>query len=171
MRFIKNYRTWLDQSVIKTIIETDGDRRPNLSDLSEEYKKGMINLALEAGYDPKKLKWTLYYPIHFEQEIKLPFDPGLDSHWWFCKLNPGDMFPIHQDLFEKNKPNIRRFWMSCDDSKLGHVFVYGNKMLENYQAGDLFEFENPNEWHAACNLGFTPKISLQIVSYSESIIF
>lgn len=171
MRLIKNYETWLDQSIVKTIIETNGDCRPDLSMPAEEHKKGIAELALTAGYDLNKIKWTLYYSRHFTKEIKLPFDAGVDSHWWFCKLNPGDMFPMHQDLFEENKPNIRRFWMPCDNSKLGHIFVYGNKMLEDYRAGDLFEFEDPKEWHAACNLGFEPKISLQIVSYSNLIAF
>ena len=81
------------------------------------------------------------------------------------------MFPMHQDLFKENKPNIRRFWMAMQDSKLGHVFVYEDTTLKNYRAGDLFEFEDPNAWHAACNLGFEPKVSLQIVSYSDSITF
>lgn len=171
MRFIKNYKTWLEDHMIQTILNQPGDRRPDLSEPVKEYKQSITDLALKAGYDPTKLAWTMYYPSHFKQEILLPFDAGKDHHWWFCKLNPGDMFPMHQDLFEDDRPRIRRFWMACQDHKLGHIFVYNNQSLDNYQAGDLFEFENPKEWHAACNLGFEPKISLQIVSYSDSIIF
>lgn len=171
MKFIKHYRNWIDEETIETIINTSGDQRPDLSNPVAEYKRPVSDLLLKSGYNFNKLKWTLYYQSHFSKQIFLPFDPGPNSQWWFCKLNPGDMFPMHQDLFEEEKSNIRRFWLACQDKKIGHIFSYGDHVLNNYQAGDLFEFENPKEWHAACNLGFEPKISLQIVSYSDSIIF
>lgn len=171
MIFIKNYQNWIDERVIRSILNNPGDQRPDLNDPIHEYKKPIYNLLFKSGYDFTKLKWTLYYQSHFEKEIILPFDPGPDSRWWFCKLNPGDMFPMHQDLLENEGPNLRRFWLACRDKKKGHIFSYGDYTLNEYRSGDLFEFEDPKEWHAACNLGFEPKISLQIVSYSNSIVF
>jgi hypothetical protein len=170
MRFIKNYSTWLKPHILDTILSVPGDRRPETDNVGS-YKIPLYDKARAAGYSIDKIGWTLYYQSHFQNKIEMPFDPGEDGQWWFSKLNPGDMFPMHQDLFKENKPNIRRFWMAMQDAKLGHVFVYENTTLGNYQAGDLFEFEDSNAWHAACNLGFEAKVSLQIVSYSDSIIF
>jgi hypothetical protein len=48
---------------------------------------------------------------------------------------------------------------------MGHVFAYDNSVLQDYRAGDMYEFTNSGMWHGAANLGFNPKISLQIVLF------
>jgi hypothetical protein len=89
---------------------------------------------------------------------------GRKYKWWFSKLNPGDFFPMHVDHFKTEK-NVQRFWMACQDHQMGHVFAYDNSVLQDYRAGDMYEFTDSGMWHAAANLGFAPKISLQIVLF------
>lgn len=161
MKFIANYKSWLDQSILDTILSTAGDRRPTNEPL-EPYKLELAKTLHNAGYTNDKIGWTLYYPSHFEKPIVPPIDIG-KGHLWFCKLNPGDMFPMHQDLFENSDPNLKRYWMACQDSTPGHIFVYDKEPLVGYKAGDLFEFTDSTAWHGACNIGFTPKITLQLV--------
>ncbi len=160
MQYIGNFQTWLPQHAIDTILSIDGDRRPEHN--PESYKSGLANLWSRSGINFYKVGWTLYYQSHFNKKITIPEEIKNVSNWWFCKLNPGDMFPLHQDLYKEPKP-VKRYWMACQDHMPGHVFFYGKESLNNYRAGDLFLFENENEWHGACNLGFVPKISLQIV--------
>lgn len=160
MQYIGNFKSWLQPYILDIILTTPGDRRPETK--VEYYKQSLSDKWTSAGYKTDKIGWSLYYQEHFDTKIILPDYFQGTSNWWFCKLNPGDVFPLHQDLF-KNTEKIKRFWMACQDCHPGHIFFYKDKTLNDYKAGDLFLFDNQDEWHGSCNIGFIPKISLQIV--------
>lgn len=160
MKYIGNFQNWLPQHAIDRILNTNGDRRPEPN--PDAYKNALAKVWYDAGFNLEKIGWSLYYQKHFDEEIVIPKEIKNVSSWWFCKLNPGDIFPLHQDLYKDPKP-VKRYWMACQNHEPGHIFFYGNESLNNYKAGDLFLFENENEWHGSCNIGFTAKISLQIV--------
>lgn len=160
MKYIGNFQNWLPQHAINTILTTEGDRRPESN--PESYKSSLAKIWLEAGFNLSRIGWSLYYQSHFDKEIVIPKEIENVTSWWFCKLNPGDVFPLHQDLYKDPKP-VKRYWMACQDHIPGHIFFYGKESLNNYKAGDLFLFEDENEWHGSCNIGFISKISLQIV--------
>lgn len=164
MKYVGNYLDWIDPGIINTILTTSGERRPKLS--SEDYEDATVTQWKAAGYDMSKLGWEFYYNEHIgKAHIDLPIaTAGRQYKWWFSKLNPGDFFPMHVDHFKTEK-NVQRFWMACQDHCRGHVFAYNDLVLQDYRAGDLFEFVEPDMWHAAANLGFVPKISLQIVLF------
>lgn len=164
MNYIGNCQEFILPEFIDVVLKTNGDTRPSIQELDQSYKLETIKKWEEAGYDLSKLKWTMYYQSHFSKTLKLPPMFQGNIQWWFVKLNPGDIFPCHLDLFE-NKKNVKRYWIACQDYKLGHVFVYENRMLTEYRAGDIFEID-PNVYHGSVNIGFVPKISLQI-SISE----
>ena len=159
MRYIGNYNRMITDSVLNTILTTPGERRPE--PVVSDYKNDLAVKWAEAGYTADKIGWSIYTKEHFQEELKMPF---FVTHWWFSKLNPGDIFPLHQDLFKDESPDIKRYWMACQDHQPGHIFIYKDKTIEGYKKGDLFLLENPHEWHGACNIGFEPKISLQLVS-------
>jgi hypothetical protein len=163
MMYVGNYKSWIDPTIIQTILQTPGERRPKPQ--IGGYESLTESEWNAAGFDMKKIGWEFYYNQHINREhIDLPINPnGSKYKWWFSKLNPGDMFPMHVDHFATEK-NVQRFWMACQDHQPGHIFVCGDHVLEDYKAGDLFEFPS-NEWHAAANLGFTPKISFQLMFY------
>lgn len=162
MKFIGNFKSWIDQAIIDRILNIEGDRRPEKN--IESYKNSLAEVWSNAGFNLDKIGWTLYYQEHFDFKIEIMSEITNVESWWFCKLNPGDIFPLHQDLY-KNTFSVKRYWMACQDHLPGHVFLYNDSVLNDYRAGDLFLFENEKEWHGACNIGFTPKISLQIVCH------
>jgi hypothetical protein len=163
MNYIGNYKSWLDDTVISLIRNGTGERRPKIS--NEGYQDQTLEKWKIAGYDLSKLGWEFFYNEHIGRDhIDLPINPGTKKYkWWFSKLNPGDFFPMHVDHF-KTETNVVRYWMACEDYKLGHVFVYDDGVLQKYQAGDLYEFPM-SMWHGAANLGFEPKISFQMMLY------
>ena len=71
------------------------------------------------------------------------------------------MFPFHIDTFP-GEQKVTRYWIACEDHEPGHIFMYDNQVLSNYKAGDVFEI-TPGLWHGAANIGFTTKLSLQLV--------
>lgn len=164
MLYIGNFRTWLDPEIINTILTCPGERRPKVE--VGEYESDTLQQWRAAGFDMTKIGWEFYYNQHINRaHIDLPLNPnGSKYKWWFSKLNPGDMFPMHIDHFKTEK-NVQRFWMACQDHQPGHVFAYNDHYLADYKAGDMFEFSAEETWHAAANLGFTPKISFQLMFY------
>jgi hypothetical protein len=52
--------------------------------------------------------------------------------------------------------------MFLQDWEPGHIFIYKNKTITNYKAGDLFEWDNPLMEHAVVNASLNIRFSLQI---------
>jgi len=166
MKYIDNFNSWIDPEIIETIIRGTGERRPNTTVSEKEAPTETI--WTNAGIDVKKIGWEFFYNEHINRaHIDLPINfPGKKYKWWFSKLNPGDMLPLHVDLYPEEMSNVQRFWMACQDHQPGHIFFNNGETLNHYRAGDLFEFPNADSWHGAANLGFTPKISFQILLYN-----
>jgi hypothetical protein len=165
MKFIGNYSSWIDKEIIDIVINGKGERRPHMVTENSDNARQLAYLT-DVGYDLNKVGWTFFYNEHIGREhIDLPISPnGKKYKWWFSKLNPGDVFPLHID-HPKTETNIERFWMACQDHQPGHVFTYGNNFAQGYKAGDLFRFDGHEIMHAAANLGLTPKITFQLMFY------
>lgn len=163
MKYIGNYKHWIDPLIVEKVKTSTGERRPKV--INDGYQDQTLISWKSAGYDLSKLGWEFFYNEHIGKDhIDLPIKIENKKYkWWFSKLNPGDFFPMHLDHF-KTETNVIRYWMACEDYKPGHVFVYGESVLQNYKAGDMYEF-SADMWHGAANLGFDPKISLQIMFY------
>jgi hypothetical protein len=116
------------------------------------------------GYDLEVIR---LYHIDYDAvniEINLPesFDEILEI--WFTKYMPGDMLPYHQDGFTFETDGITRYVMMLQDSEPGHIFAYENEILNAYKAGDVFRYPDKDIWHGACNIGMTPRLTMQICS-------
>jgi hypothetical protein len=106
---------------------------------------------------------------------------GKNVFWWFVRLNPGELQLMHYDMHvlgvfhQDNKfskvakvssvSNIVRYTMFLQDWQPGHIFVYDDKTISNYKAGDVFEWSDPELLHGVANLSFTPRYTLQITSH------
>jgi hypothetical protein len=114
-----------------------------------------------SGFRVASLSWETFTSDNLPYELVLPFRSSGVIRWWFSKLNPGDMFPLHLDTYSEDL-HFKRYWVACQDHIAGHVFMYGKEVLTNYMMGDVFEFDAGSIYHGACNLGFVPKLALQI---------
>jgi hypothetical protein len=165
MKFIGNYASWLDQEIIDAIIKGEGERRPVFNTENSDFKKQLSYLT-DVGYDLNKVGWSFFYNQHINRDhIELPFSSnGKKYKWWFSKLNPGDIFPVHVDT-PKDEKNIERYWMACQDHQIGHIFAHEHGIAHGYKAGDVFKFDAHEIMHAAANIGLTPKISFQFMFF------
>lgn len=155
MKFVSNIE--LDSEIIDFVLNNPGTRKPELpvKDFQNENYQRWVN----SGYDLRKIGWNFFTGSDLPRPFKLPFEGNVS--WWFSKLNPGDLFPMHVDSYSESK-TIKRYWVACKDYEPGHIFVYGDKVLTDYKKGDMYEFTDNNILHAAVNVGFTPKVTLQI---------
>lgn len=161
---------WVDLTLLETILNTTGEQRPLIDEYDEPWKKDQWDRWLKTGYDMKGVSWNMIYWHHLGmqsmEDFKLPIDVKADRvEWWFSKINPCCVFPMHVDAFKTECKNFRRFAVPMQDYVDGHIFIYEGKNLESYKAGDVYEFENPRAWHGAGNISMEPKVSLQFVCY------
>jgi hypothetical protein len=157
MIYVKNIKSYISDELIQHMLTHDGARKP---DEVSDYQKPILDKWISSGIDTSKVGWEFFNSDNLVENLDLPFVGNV--RWWFSKLNPGDMFPLHLDTYPE-QAQIERYWVACQDHQSGHVFMSGDTVLQNYSAGDVFKFESTDTWHGACNLGFTPKISLQIL--------
>lgn len=171
--FLGNNKEWSDkwcQTLLERTLASQGEKRPALRDDDEPWKKDQFAKWYSLGYDISGAEWSMHYwcdlGMESVKDLDMPIElAGNTTEWWLCKINPAKAFPLHTDAFKAHAKNFRRFWISVQDFKPGHVFVYDDKILAPYKAGDIFEFDDPQLWHAAANLAYEPKITLQIVNY------
>jgi hypothetical protein len=165
MEYIGNFAEWIDDTVIEQILIFPGDRRPKKE--HSQYESLVEQKWRAAGFDTNRLGWEIYFDEHLQiPNLDLPIDPASKKFkWWYTKLLPGDLFPLHIDVYPENRENIERYWLACEDYRPGHIFINENVVLDQYKKGDMYKFDDPKSWHAAANIGFTPKISYQLVLY------
>jgi hypothetical protein len=163
MKYIGNYKDWLDPKTLEIMLTTPGEKRPLESEADEYRKSAVYKKWVEAGYDYRKLSWQFYFDDHVGW-LDPPLETAHKFKWWFSKMNPGEMFPLHIDSFPDEEKNVKRYWMACQDRDPGHIFIYKDTQLD-WKAGDLYLFDEAREWHGTANIGFVPKISYQLVIF------
>jgi len=86
-------------------------------------------------------------------------------NWWFVILYPGEFQPIHVDPALTKVKNPIRYTIFLQDWEPGHIFVYDDKILTNYKAGDMYEWNDPMIIHAPANVSYNTRYTLQITLY------
>lgn len=153
MKYIGNYREWINKEWIDYMLAGQG--HSHIRNNPAEYgKDNHISKLLNSGWDISKELWSSY-----EQDIlpfvidKMPIDIGPKYQWWFVKLLPGQVIPIHKDHKVKNWDELdcKRFWMPLQDYEKGHFFFYNDSTILDYKAGDVFAYTDQDVLHGALN--------------------
>ena len=92
-------------------------------------------------------------------------DDNRKTLWWFVKLLPGQMQAMHFDPHLIEIQNPRRYTVFLQDFQPGHIFVWDDKMISNYKAGDLYEWSDPMCYHGCVNIGYETRYTLQLTTY------
>jgi hypothetical protein len=163
MKYIGNYASWIQQEWIDAILSKNGQARPRDWPPSSAVESAEYSKYKTAGYDLKAVNWWLYEYNDILFDIIPPWTTG-KIHWWFTKMLPGQFMPVHSDP-HTHDVLCNRYWMPMQDFEIGHVFLYGQNMISNYKAGDVYQFENETDIHGAANIGHTARIMLLITEY------
>lgn len=166
--FVGNFKNWIDPNWLEEILASTGTARPqggNKPDSKEmEYE---YSRARQAGYKDDDIYFWMFdkHNVNFV----LPTPPWIDTkfHWWITKMLPGNFMPMHVDPHTLYQKNSCRYWMPLQDWEPGHVFMYENKVITDYKAGDVWKYADASGLHGACNIGFTPRIILQVSTHDE----
>jgi len=183
MKYIGNYYDQLPKGLIDAVLADNGEVTPvyQPEKWSGKAEWDAARIALEnAGYPELDYHFCQYTK---NTECIKPFLSSIAEqandfkfnlsnlptvhHWWIVKYLAGDMQPMHFDPHIIDTKDCQRYTMMLTDFEDGHVFVYGDYMLNNYKAGDLFLWPDPMIIHGAANISMHPRISLQMSFYNE----
>lgn len=161
MILLGNYKDWIKPEWLDEILSTDGIAAPR--DLLKKENMHSEDLRVkDAGYSIDKV----YYNLFESDKVNFKLDiPGINKgkvKWWITRMSPGQMMPVHVDPRIGTVENVKRYWMPWTDWEQGHIFVYEDKVISNYRAGDLFLMPDSMAVHGAANVGLTTRITLNI---------
>lgn len=155
MIFMGNYADWLKPEWIDYLLNNSGFPRPGTKKLENSFEEQQNSYVNNNGYE-ETVYWYKFTPENFPFELTPPF--GQAKLWWFVKLLPGNLIPLHTDQDEETGNRTTLYWMSLTDYEPGHLFVCKDQLHTGYKKGDLFKLEHANDLHGSCNIGFTPRI-------------
>jgi len=166
MKFVGNFKNWIDPKWIEFLKSNRGTARPkegqqpDSPEMEAEYAR-----AKAAGYKDDAIYFWMFDSTNFPFEISKPPFVKDNFHWWFTKMLPGNFMPMHVDPHTLYQKNSNRYWIALQDWEPGHIFMYEDRVITNYVAGDVWTYEDSTALHGAANIGFTPRIVLQISTY------
>jgi len=165
MKYIGNYKDWIDPKWMDIILNTDGQPMPKEWEAETEAEDVELSNVRNAGYNMNSINWWFYFKHHLNVDINPPWCKN-ESMYWFAKMNPGQFVPLHRDPVTFP---AKRYWMAMQDFEPGHVFIYGDdgNMIKDYKMGDVFEFNVSDMLHGAANISFSPRVVLQIAEAIE----
>jgi hypothetical protein len=170
MNYIGNYKNWIiKNNIIKMLDSKKGEKTPVWQPDRWTGNKTLEKFRELArpGYSNNKFffhQLNASSPEMKGYDFVYPELPCTREHrfWWFVKLYPGEFQSMHVDPHLTELKNFVRYTMFLQNWEPGHIFAYDDKMLSNYIAGDLYEWSNPECIHGPANIGYIPRLTLQI---------
>lgn len=178
---IANYRTrdisrqdWdLHEAEMMDVLRGTGG---NYDDVSCGYK---LNLEVLR----KNGEWDIDERPQFDVFRRMAKELGIDVHQMRinCQML-GQLLPMHIDQnMRYARPHWRKIWVEGggdkDPDKLrrilinllpwdyGHVWHFGSHFYSHYPAGEAISFDCWNVPHGTSNIGFSPRVTLQITGF------
>jgi hypothetical protein len=174
MIFLGNYKDWISRDLLDTLISETGKKvpvwqpdkwkdHPTLDEFREKTRPGYS----EKDYYFHQFNSASPELEKFDIDLnKLPIEEN-ESYWWFIKLYPGEFQPMHIDPQLVYAKSPQRYTLFLQDWQPGHIYTWENQMITDYKAGDFFKWEDPMCIHGAVNIGFEPRLTLQITTYTD----
>ena len=172
MKFIGNFSNLISNNLMLHLEMSTGDTVPVWQ---PDRWKGhpLLDEARERarpGYAHRNHNFQQFNPKSKDMQgfnFTVPKIPDDDRYtlWWFVKLLPGQMQAMHFDPHLIESPNPRRYTIFLQDFQPGHIFVWNNKMISDYKAGDMYEWVDPMCYHGCVNIGYETRYTLQLTTH------
>ena len=166
MKFLGNFKHWIRPDWLEFVLNNRGMGRPRDGKKPDSLEEELeYTKARNAGYKDDSVYFWMFDKTTVDFSIPQPPFIHNEFHWWITKMLPGNFMPIHIDPHTLIEKNSERFWIPLQDYEPGHIFLYENQIITDYKAGDVWKYENSSALHGAANIGYTPRIILQISTY------
>jgi hypothetical protein len=172
MQLIDNYAYWITPELMNHLKNSTGDTvpvwqperwqgHPLLDQFREMARPGYAHKSHDFQQFNQKSKDMQNFIVDLP---KFP-ETRKNCFWWFVKLLPGQMQAMHIDPHLVEVKNPVRYTMFLQDFEPGHIFVYDDKMINGYKAGDLYEWSDPMIVHGVVNIGYNTRYTLQVTMH------
>jgi len=169
MKYVGNYKDWITPELMNHLKNNTGDvtpvwqpdrwqGNPILDEYREKARPAYSHNTSTFHQFNQSSKDMQDFPITLPE---LPIT-GNNCHWWFIKLLSGELQAMHIDPHLLDVTNPVRYSMFLEDYQIGHIFVYDDKLLTDYKAGDVYEWSDPMCVHGCMNIGFETRYTMQI---------
>lgn len=173
MIFLGNHKDWIKPEWIEEALSITGLRAPRDMKLEETINDGTrhhMHPDERAMYKVYGMD-TYYLDIIEEQMFSFKIDPpwlepGEKFTWWITRMKPGQLIPLHRDGPQHSSGN--RYWMPLTPYEFGHIFVYEDIGVANYNVGDLWVYDDPLARHGAVNIGTGIRLMLQVSTFGDN---
>jgi hypothetical protein len=174
MKYIGNYKSWIEeQKIMEHLSACQGEVSPVWPG---DFYSGhpileKIKESGRAGYSDNRFVFHQLGPHSPEManfKFELPTVPESRSNvnWWFVKLYPGEFQIMHIDPHTVEVTNLVRYTIFLQDWEPGHIFVWDNKYIADYKAGDMYEWSDPMSVHAPANIGYNTRYTFQMTLHN-----
>ena len=172
MEYIGNYKEYVTDELMNHLRTHDGDLRNVWQPerwqghhILDEYR-----YKCEPAYGHGRSIFHQFNEKSVDMQgftVKLPEFPKTRKYmfWWYVKLNPGELQAMHIDPHLVEVENPVRYTMYLQDFDPGHIFVWDDKMIANYKAGDLYEWSDPMTVHGCVNISYNTRYTLQVTMH------
>jgi hypothetical protein len=164
LKFIGNYKEWIQPKWINFFQSTQGQARPPSCPV-DKYHTEVYQKAADSGYDMTAVHFWYFKHTDVPFDIVPPWLTSKNYYWWMVKMLPAQYMNMHQDP-DVDK-NVIRYWMPWTDYEVGHVFIVNGELITNYKAGDVFAYADQAAYHGSSNIGYTPRFVLQVTEFIE----
>jgi hypothetical protein len=142
-----------------------------------EYENFLLqdSMSKQAGYDKNgAMEFRHFKPAkHFDKEFVDIFSEYVKATplvVFVSEIIPGRMAPWHFDIDpneeeNKKKGNLVRYHLHLSKPADGHVFIVDKEIFYNIPQGNVYQWNNINDWHAGTNCGIVPKYLFSFKGY------
>jgi hypothetical protein len=170
MKFAGNYNWWINSELLYNMSKDDSSgvtKLHNPGRWSGHPSLAQYNEKIKVYEKYKDQTFQQFFSVSDpikENAFSLPELPQTRNEifWWIVKLKPGQYQTVHQDPHLYTSVNPVRYTLYLQDWEPGHIFIYNDKTISNYKAGDLYEWDDPLMEHAVVNTSHNVRYSLQI---------
>jgi hypothetical protein len=136
---------------------------PEIKEIADKWKIGNYKSFRSGG----TAEWHMFFPgVHFDKKILDLFLEFCNiekcNSAWISRILPGHCAPIHRDLQVAGTTNPIRIHCHIDTPEVGHVLIVADEYIFNQQQGQIYQWNDPLEWHSSFNLGLKPSYLFNI---------
>jgi hypothetical protein len=161
VEYIGNYANWINPEWISYLLTNPGLSLPGETIVENDFEESQSSV-IQRRY-PNSCYWHKFTPDVFPFELRLPIEVT-PADWWFIKMEPGQLLPMHTDQSDEVGRRTNLFWMALSDYESGHILLVNDIVLTHYRKGDLYKFTDTNALHGSCNLGINTRLIFNFTS-------
>jgi len=167
--YVGNFSSWIDNKWIEYLNNYNGDLLPkNIKDVSDEknIRDKKYRLTFQ-NWDKDRVSCIAFSDHNFPFKFSMPLNlKETVIDWNFIKLKSGMMIPLKtpEDEDLVNIKSLKRYKMFLQNYEFGHIFMVNGELITDYKLGDMFKYDDTEDWNGTVNITNNPYLFFDIIT-------